>query len=685
MTRTLPHAIVQSFHPVCFYQHISERDFEMKASETKLQPMLEGTKQYIVPLFQRSYDWNKKEWEVLWSDIIELCEMDNPRTHFIGSIVTMPATSVPEGVTKYLLIDGQQRLTTIFILLSLLRDIAKQTGQHRLAEEINNTILVNPYKEDPDYFKLQPTQVDRIPYQKIIKSESFDNQNNITNAYKFFAGKFKQSNLNIQTIKKVIVSNLSVVSIVLDMDDNPHLVFESLNAKGRPLTQSDLIRNYFMMKIHINEQEKIYSQYWKPMQDNLGESLTEFIRHYLMKGGEQVKQSEVYFFLKDKVNQGNALECLKDLEKFSTYYQKLLKPEYEGDINIRRGLNRINRIEVTTAYPFLLNCYDDYSQGRISADEFVNILNILENFMIRRFVCNIPTNQLNKIFPPLYSQVQSKNLGNFVDSMKNILQNKGYPKDAEFKARLLDAKLYGTGDRARKTQLILESIEESYDHKEQVSFDSLSIEHIMPQTLTEYWQNHLGDDWEMTHELLLHTIGNLTLTAYNPELSNDDFESKRNRLSNSHLEMNKYFKDKPSWKKKDIEERSQHLAEIVLSIWPYFGDETTAERDSSDVTGTTPKELFILGQRFIVQTWRDVLENTMNTIAELEPEKFEQIIQQFPRFVGRDKNKFRAARELKNGAFIEVNMSAKSIQSLCIQALEVIEITTDEWSVKYED
>ena len=657
----------------------------MKASETKLQPIIEGTKQYVVPLFQRSYDWNKKEWEVLWNDIIELCETNNPRTHFIGSIVTMPTISVPEGVAKYLLIDGQQRLTTIFILLSLLRDNAKQIGQHELAEEINNTLLVNPYKKDFDYFKLQSTQVDKVSFQKLIRSESLENQDNITNAYKFFERKLRQSSLNIQTVKKIIVNNLSVVSIVLDLDDNPHLVFESLNAKGRPLTQSDLIRNYFIMKIHINEQEEIYSQYWKPMQDNLGESLTEFIRHYLMKDGRQVKQSDVYFSLKDIVNKGNVLECLKDIAIFAKYYQKLLCPEYEVNINIRRALNRLSRIEVTTAYPFLLNCYDDYSQKKITADEFVNILKTLENFMIRRFVCNIPTNQLNKIFPPLYSQVQSKDLGNFVDGMKSILQNKSYPKDAEFKARLLDTKLYSTGDRAIKTKLILESIEESYDHKEQVSFDDLSIEHVMPQTLTEYWQNHLGDDWEITHELLLHTIGNLTLTAYNPELSNDDFESKQNWLSNSHLEINKYFKDKSAWKKEDIEKRSQHLTEIVLSIWTYFGDETTTEKDKGDVTWTIPKELLILGQRFSVQTWRDVLEHTMNTIAELEPEKFEQIMQQFPRFVGKDKNRFRAVRKLKNDIFIEVNMSAKSIQSLCFQALESIELTADDWVIEYED
>ena len=420
------------------------------------------------------------------------------------------------------------------------------------------------------------------------------------------------------------------------------------------------------------------------MQDALGENLTEFIRHYLMKGGDIVKQSDVYFSLKDLVSQDNALEYLEKLAIFANYYKKLIYPEYEPNADIQRLVKRLNRIEVTTAYPFLLNFYDDYTQNRISAENFVNVLKVIENFMIRRFVCNIPTYGLNKIFPPLYSQVHNTEMENIVNGVKKILQTKGYPKDVEFRTRLLDVKLYGAGDRADKTKSILESIEESYGHKEQVSFDNLSIEHVMPQTLTEWWQNHLGNEWEITHELLLHTIGNLTLTAYNTELSNDDFENKKNQLIESHLEINRYFKDKTIWKKEDIEKRAEHLAEIALSIWAYFGDETVEHKEQGDVTGTTPKGLWILGQNFRVQTWRDVLEQTMNTIADLEPDKFEQIIQQFPRFIGRDKKKFRAIRELKNGAFIEVNMSAKSIQSFCFQALEAIELTKDDWKVETE-
>ncbi len=232
---------------------------------------------------------------MLWNDLVELCGVDNPRTHFIGSMVTMPTSSVPEGVAKYLLIDGQQRLTTIFILLALLRDKAKKNHQEELAEEINDTLLINRYKKGTDHYKLQPTQIDRESFRELLHSGTNHTQNKISEAYSFFNRQLTKSGLDGETIKKVITSNVSVISIVLDQEDDPYLVFESLNAKGRPLTQSDLIRNYFFMKIHTNEQESIYAQYWEPMQIALGNSLTECIRHYLMKDGTFVKQSDVYY------------------------------------------------------------------------------------------------------------------------------------------------------------------------------------------------------------------------------------------------------------------------------------------------------------------------------------------------------------------------------------------------------
>jgi len=666
----------------------------MQASETKLQQIIEGTKQYVVPLFQRPYSWRKSEWQALWDDIVELCKEDNPRPHFMGSIVTMPASSVPEGVSKYLLIDGQQRLTTVFILLSAIRDIAKKSEQE-LAEEIDKTILVNPYKKGLDYYKLQPTQVDRSAFRRIMNSESLVNETGISQCYQFFQRKIRQhrSSLELQRIKQVICSNFSLVSVVLSANDDPYLVFESLNAKGRPLTQADLIRNYFFMLIHSDSQESVYVQYWQPMQDLLEDNLTEFIRHYLAKSGVEVKQNDIYFQVKSRIDTNNALPYLKDLCTFAEYYARLLKPEREPNVIVRKYLYRLNRLEVAIIYPFLLNCYDDWMSQKITEQEFIDVLKVLENFILRRFICNVATQGLNKVFTALYAQVRKHtelDSDNFVERLKLRLQNLNYPKDSEFRAKLVDVKLYG-GNRSEKGKLILESIEEFFAHKEQVSFDNLSIEHIMPQTLNEAWKEILGEDWAITHELFCHTLGNLTLTAYNPELSNNTFEQKKEHLKNSHLELNKYFQNKTSWRREDIEKRAEYLANIALQIWSYFGHESAQPSQPStvkpnNITGTTPKSLRFLGQEYNVKSWRDVIETTLNIIiAELEPDAFEEVMKQFPRFVGWDEKDFRSTRQLINGAFIEVNLSASDIYTFCMRAIETVGLSTEQWHVEIQE
>lgn len=660
----------------------------MQASETKLQHIIEGTKQYVVPLFQRAYSWKKFEWKVLWDDITELCSSDHPRPHFMGSIVTMPTASGPEGVSKYLLIDGQQRLTTSFILLCALRDKARKSGNEQLEElgrEIHETILVNQFKKGLDHYRLMPTQLDRTAFHRIINNESPIENNVISECYLFFEREIRHSKLELEKIKSVICNNLSVVSVVLSNDDDPYLVFENLNAKGRPLTQADLIKNYFFMRIDVETQDEVYKKYWSPMEDMLGEDLTEFIRHYLTKSGKEIKQNQIYFEIKDRIRKGDEISYLKDLYIFANYYAKLLNPEGEEKEIIRKYLHRINRLEIFTVYPFLLNCYDDLSQDRISEGDFVAILKIIENFILRRFICNIQTRGLNRVFALLYSQVsKDSNLAadSFLVRLKSDLQNRDYPKDEEFKSRLMDVQLYGK-NRSEKAKLILESVEEYFQHKEQVSFDNLSIEHIMPQTLNDWWKQHLGEDWELTHQLLIHSLGNLTLTAYNGELSNEDFPKKQTHFQNSHLELNKYFHNKKSWCKQDIQERGEYLAKIALQIWSYFGDESKPSPQSRS-SRSTPKLLHIFGQDHLVKSWRDVLEITLNTIIDVDPDKFKDIIERFPRFVGWDEKKFRGYRKLDNGVFCEVNLSAKDIRAFCQKAIETAEIS-EEWYVDTVD
>jgi uncharacterized protein with ParB-like and HNH nuclease domain len=598
----------------------------------------------------------------------------------------MPTQSVPEGVAKFLLIDGQQRFTTTFLLLSVIRDKAKLEATGTLAQEIDQTLLKNPFKQGNDAFKLLPTQSDRDAFLNIVRGEPFSNDSQIAKGYRFFERKLRAPGVeNLEKLKRVIVSNLVLVSIVLDRDDNPHLVFESLNAKGRALSQADLIRNYFFMKIHVDEQEKQYAAHWKPMQDKLGEDLTEFIRHFLMKDGGVVKQGEVYFALKERADgksREEVIDYLAEIARYADLYAKLLHPEHEPSAKLRQQLTMLNRIEVTTAYPFLLNIYRDYAAGSLFEPQFSEVLSVLENYLVRRFVCGVPTYGLNKMFPTLYAQ--AKQNPDFIAGLKDSLRTKQYPRDAEFRERLITSKLYGPSERIEKTKIVLERLEESFDHQELVTFDDLQIEHVMPQTLTDSWKTALGEDWEATHELLLHTLGNLTLTGYNAPLSNDDFSQKKQILAQSHLELNKYFTGLAEWGEQAIRQRAEVLAERALQVWKYFcKDQMESPALLQGVTGTSPSALTIMGQRFTVSSWREVEQLTLEVIAEVDDEGFRKIVEQFPRFLGTDSSRFRSPRKLKNGLFMEANLSANAIQRFCIQVTEAAGLSSEDWRVDY--
>lgn len=373
----------------------------------------------------------------------------------------------------------------------------------------------------------------------------------------------------MEKLYTVIGKSLVLVSITLDKDDNPYLIFESLNAKGRPLTQADLIRNFFFMRIHVDRQADVFTKYWRPMQDDLGENLTEFIRHFLMRDGQIIRQSDVYYTLKETVENRpettDDTHYLADMARFSKYYARLLNPEIEPIAELSGRLTRLNRIEATTTYPFLLNAYDDLVTGRLSEGDFVSILDLLETFLIRRFVCSIPTNALLKVFVALYGHASKTAL---LEGVKQFLKDKDFPRDRLFKERFISLRLYGGGDRLPKTRLILERLEQSFAHKEAIAFDQLSVEHVMPQTLTDTWKDELGGNWEVAHEMWLHTIGNLTLTGYNPELSNADFSTKRAILQKSHVELNRYFGSVTKWNEQAISQRADHLADVALKIWP---------------------------------------------------------------------------------------------------------------------
>lgn len=429
----------------------------MKASETNLLEIIEGSKQYIIPMFQRTYTWREKHWKQLWDDINELFEDDIDMTHFIGSIVTIPYNMTNHGVQPFLVIDGQQRLTTLLLMLVVIRDIAEERNEMNLHGEIHNTLLINMYKSGEDQYKLLPTQIDKECFKKIMNKELADEHEEalILKAYNFYYKLIKKIE-NLNEIKKLVTSKLSIVSIILDSDDNPYVVFESLNAKGEPLTEADLIRNYIFMRIQPDEQEDFYSRYWLPMQKELDDDLTEFLRHFLLGININVKTNNIYMNFKHLISNGNVKEMLVKLSNFASYYKKFLDPLKEQDIKIRMSLQRIKEFEAKTAYPFLLYIYNDYKEGKYSQKQMYRSISFIENYLVRRYVCGIDSKPLNKIFAAMYNQISTYSSSDSIEEIIAYLQNRGYPKDYEVKTALISNNLYGQSDRRKKSAVFAE-------------------------------------------------------------------------------------------------------------------------------------------------------------------------------------------------------------------------------------
>ena len=571
----------------------------MKANGKNLQSIIEGQKQYVVPLFQRGYTWKKKNWETFWldlADLLEICQGDSDKAedneHFMGAVVTLPFETTKKGTAKLFLIDGQQRLITIFILLAALHDeVANDNDDNDLAKRIKDNYLLNKSQKGTDILKLFPTQLqgDWDSFMKIMQGEEGLEESLITEAYMFFGKKLEgKKDIELLTLTSIITNCLMFVHVELDKDDDPYKIFESLNFKGEKLTQADLVRNYFFMKIggSQKEQEEIYKKYWNPMQHRfpIGEKkeridkFSEYIRHFLIRDGAEINQGDVYAVLKRKIDsvkdRTKVLDLLKELANFAIYYERLIYPEKESNKELKDRISRLNKIQVTVSYPFLLNVYHDYTTNCISEVDFIEILDALENFYHRRFICKIPTNGLNKFLPTLYRDAKELG-GNLVTSVKVILAQpkfpSSYPQDHEFADAFKKKPLYG---RSTETiRLILTRIELFENNKERVNLDdpTITVEHIMPQTLTKEWENSLGEDWKRIQEELGNTIGNLTLSGYNPELSNKEFLEKLKRLIESSLKLNRYFKGLTVWDAAAIQKRAEHLTEIALKIWPHLG------------------------------------------------------------------------------------------------------------------
>ncbi len=546
----------------------------MEARPCPIIEFFNGTKQMLVPLFQRSYEWGPKEWEVLWDDILEQYEHNQETvmaSHFTGAIVTAPARSVPVGVSKFLVIDGQQRLTTVAVLICTLRSFLESTTpKYRKL----TSLLLNEHDEGLDHYKLLPTQPDRTAYKELV-DQGIANSSRFGQAFVFFKEKIASSDsdgspIDLDRLIDAINNRITVVAIHLGEADDPYLIFESLNAKGAPLTQADLIRNYLLLRLHANEQQEIYESAWLPMQGRLpGDHLTEFMRQYLMLNGDEVGKSSIYAVLKKRLastpDAAVAAE-LRSLLVFSVPYAQIVGLQESAESEIQRGLSRLRRWDVATSNTFLLKLLAAHNDGRVPTNDVASCLAIIESFVVRRAICSVPTNQLKRIFLTLTKEFRSEGVVNWLEhTLAGGTSGRRWPKDEEFREWLFRYRAYAQPlDRCK---FILECIERSYRHKEEVQFASATIEHVMPQTMSEQWIASLGPDWKSVHEKWIDLLGNLSLTGYNSELSNAPFAEKRELLDASNFEMNKWISGRDSWTEIDMRDRTEELYRQAIQIW----------------------------------------------------------------------------------------------------------------------
>ncbi len=529
-------------------------------------------KQFVIPIYQRLYSWEKEQCKQLWDDIIKIGGDDKMDGHFIGSIVFVHDGTYSTSHNEFLIIDGQQRLTTITLLLIALRNHLSDEVKRK---EIEDHYLINSDKDGDKKFRLILSESDKDTLLYLIdkdRRKPSEPSSKIVENFKLFE-EWVSNTDKLETIFKGL-EKLMIVKITLKKGKyDPQLIFESMNSKGIELTQTDLIRNYIVMETEIKKQEGFYNKYWRAMEENFKQDkklFDRFVRHYLtIKTREIPNINKVYVALKDyRQKEGIGIEdLLKDLQKYCGYFcQIAFKKETDKDLN--KALGFLVDLEMDVVYPLLLELYSDYSDGVLSKDDFRCSIALIESYICRRAVCGLGTNSLNKVFPSFTKHIQKDEYFKSLEAhFSDLTEKQRFPNNDEFKDCFITIDFY----KFQKKEYFFERLE-NFDTKEPVNTKGLTVEHIMPKKLTEEWERDLGENFKEIHDKYLHTIGNLTLTGYNPEYSNKSFKEKQGMekgFKDSPLRLNQGLRDLKSFGEEEIKKRTNDLADLALKIWTY--------------------------------------------------------------------------------------------------------------------
>lgn len=685
----------------------------MKATETKVEDFLSSNKtQFVIPVYQRNYDWTTGQCKQLLDDIIEVGISRKMNAHFIGSIVYVHDDVYTASRIKELtVIDGQQRLTTLTLVYLVIHRLAKDLKNEVLVSEISETYLINKFSPEEEKLKLRPTDNNDRALKYLLRSdetEEYSDFSKLIDNFNYFKERITEE--NYQIVLKGL-SKLMFVEVSLDRDkDDPQRIFESLNSTGLELAQADLIRNYILMGLNRRDQNKIYQNYWEIIEklakdETLNVSrVSDFIRDYLTLENKNIpNKGKVYLEFKAKYPTTTLEELELNLSRIKSlvkHYNKLINPKNEVDNDIRLQLEYINRLEINVAYPFLMKVYDDYFNLIIDKPIFIQVLNIVQSYTWRRFILGLGTNSLNKIFMSLYDKVDQTDY--LYSIQKSLLQRTGvqrFPKNTEVIEALKVKDIYNI--KSKNRTYLLERLE-NFENKEPVIIDGnedITIEHIFPQNPDPKWKIELGtDEYNFIKENYLNTISNLTLSGNNGKLGNKAFLDKRDLAGagykDSRLWLNKYLSTLEKWNKSEIERRFDLVSERVLKIWdiPNIIINENAEGseenifDADDPTFKKLEYAIFFDNKLEINQVAKLYIEVFKQLFDLQPETFfaTELGSRIGLTKDPEQNKTRSPSKINESYFIESGYSNKDKFDRIKQALSIFDLE-DELMIKYAE
>lgn len=548
----------------------------MKAQDLQFTQLLEGSKQFIIPIFQRTYSWEQSHCQQLWDDIVRVGKSPGLNSHFVGSAVYIPETNVDAAIPRWLVIDGQQRITTMTLLLIALKQRLEvdDVEEPVSAAQVDDLYLRNRYGKGEAAYRMLLTRTDKETLMRLVDGKEPEESASyrIIENFTFFSDQIAKADLGDvwKGIKKLMIVDVCLQQGI----DNPQMIFESMNSTGKALTQADLIRNFILMGLDHDLQTRLYTDYWRPMEVEFGAEnyvgyFDEFMRFFLVihTKNHRLKKDDVYTEFKTYSRKFSVEDLLKELKTFASYYCRVALGK-ERDKQLARILQDIRELRADVTYPLIMELYHDYEEDYLIRDEFIEALRIVESYVFRRAICEIPTNSMRQTFATFTKSLRKDR---YLESLKaGFLLLKSYrrfPSDEEFHRLIQTRNLYKWNRRSYWLRRM-----ENDGKKELVPVQEYSIEHIMPQNenISFTWQQELGEDWQRVHEEYLHTLGNLTLTGYNAEYSDHPFSDKRdmeNGFAQSPLRLNKGLGQCEIWNEQAIQKRAARLADLAMSIW----------------------------------------------------------------------------------------------------------------------